>query len=129
METDNGNETMESEGQAGDAADDREKYATLEVIAQLGWEAHRVWEEIIGEQPKLPWRDLPVERRQEIESGVQYILDHPQSTVAAQHSYWCAIQASKPTLRALNMRPFEELPWAQQQKARLWRAIVHAMVG
>jgi hypothetical protein len=112
-----------------DAAD-RAAFCTIEAIAELGWEAHRAWESIIGEGPKLAWEQMSDDRRAALCDGVKYILKHPAASTSAQHDYWRARRASTvgddfhP-----NMVPFDQLPWAQQMKARLWRNIVHAIVG
>ena len=114
MDNDNGTQVDQSEEQAGHAADDREKYVTLEAIAELGWEAHRAWERIIGDYPTLQWHSLHPDRQEEIKQGVAFILNNPHAAVSAQHDHWRAIQASKPATKArpreTNMVPYEQLP-------------------
>ncbi len=117
----------------------RDDLVTIENIAQLGWQAHREWESIIGEQPKPAWDALTPAQQNDICDGVRYILEHPTVSVRVQHDYWRGRMAmdgwcygetkNGAAMQHPNMIEFDALPFAQQMKARLWRHIVHAVVG
>lgn len=119
---------------SGGVESDREKYVTLETISELAWETHRAWEKILGEPPTLPWDNLSASRQREIMDGVRYILDNPHQPVFAQHDFWRATQHAKSPMALRdkqidNFLDYEYLKWSQQMKARLYRHIVHAIVG
>ena len=119
--------------------DDRASVQTLDVIAELGWEAHRAWEKIIGEPPSLTWDQLSPDRKRDLLDSVRYLIDHPITSVSTQHDHWRATRASqgwqagedRDVAQKLhpNMVSFDELPFSQQMKARLWRHIVFAVIG
>jgi hypothetical protein len=127
MINDNGEDV---EFAAGEDAplDERELYQTIDVIAQLGWETHRTWEHIIGDPPRLPWDELSPAAQEEIKIGVKYIIEHPTVPVHAQHDHWRAAMAAAGHDHP-NMVEWSELSYSQQMKARLWRHIVHAVIG
>src|SRR5712691_3830218 len=117
----------------------RDDLVTVENIARLAWESHITWEGIIGECPKPPYRTLTDDRQEEVCDSVRYILEHPTAPVAAQHDHWRARMAmdgwtygetkSGAAMTHPNLVEFDALPFAQQMKARLFRHIVHAVVG
>jgi len=110
------------------AANDRDLYQTLDVITELGWETHRAWEKIIGEDDTRSWDELYSDEKEELYSSVKWIIGHPTASVSAQHDAWRAnMLLTKPSHP--NLVPYEELPWPQQMKARLWRHIILAIVG
>jgi hypothetical protein len=103
-------------------------FKSLDVIAELGWQSHIAWERIIGEQPKPDWSALSPGQKVAIVDSVRWLVDHPTSTMAAQHDAWRARMAAD-GLDHDNMIPFDELPFSQQMKARLWRHIIFAVLG
>ncbi len=119
--------------------DDRAELQTAEVIAELAWETHSAWQNIIGEINKekidkggdlhdLEWLDLTDNERKQIIDSVQWLIDHPSATMAQQHDRWRSIKTMDDPDHP-NLVPFEELPFAQQMKARLFRHIVLAVLG
>jgi hypothetical protein len=104
-------------------------YRSLDVIAELGWQAHIAWERIIGEQPKPDYNNLSNEHKDAVCRGVQWIVEHPTSSIATQHDAWRSRMASGGIDDHPNMVPFDELPFSQQMKARLWRHVVFAVLG
>ncbi len=123
----------------GENNSSRDDLVTIENIAQLGWQAHREWESIIGEPVKVEWEDLSEAWQRNVCDGVRYILEHPAAPVSAQHDHWRARMAmdgwtygetkNGAAMQHPNMVEFDRLSFPQQMKARLWRHIVHAVVG
>jgi len=110
------------------AANDRDLYQTLDVITELGWETHRAWEKIIGEDDNPSWDELNYDEKQDLRESVEWIIVNPTASIYAQHDAWRArTVASNPTHP--NLVPYDELPWPQQMKARLWRHIILAIAG
>jgi hypothetical protein len=113
-----------------DAANDRDMYKTLDVITELCWQCHLAWENIIGEEPQDDWGDLHEEDRYWLKQSVEWILQHPTASISSQHDAW----RSRELGRGLrdghpNLVAFDELPWPQQMKARLWRHVIMAVIG
>jgi|SRR5580704_16471371 hypothetical protein len=106
-------------------------FKSLDVIAELGWQAHIAWERIIGEQPKPDWSALSPGQKVAIVESVRWLIEHPTSSVAAQHDAWRARKTGAIPLDDFhpNMVTFDELPFSQQMKARLWRHIIFAVLG
>ena len=111
---------------------------SLDVIAELGWQSHIAWERIIGEQPKPDWSLLSPGQKVAIVDSVRWIIEHPTSSVAAQHDAWRARMAGdgwqlgdkdNTTKSHPNMVSFDDLLFSQQMKARLWRHIIFAVLG
>lgn len=119
--------------------DDRAQFQRLEFIAELGWQAHIAWERIIGEIPKPDWRNLSSDQRSVLLQGVQWLIENPTSSISVQHDAWCASKAGngweygekKDLSRKIhpNMTCFDDLPFSQQMKARLWRHIIFAVLS
>jgi hypothetical protein len=117
--------------------DDRQQFQSLDAIAELGWQSHIAWERIIGEQPKPDWSALSPGQKVAIVDSVRWLIEHPTSSVVAQHDAWRARMAGegwllgehKDDVHHPNMIPFDELPFSQQMKARLWRHIIFAVLG
>jgi hypothetical protein len=114
-----------------EAIETEPNFKSVDIIAELGWQSHIAWERIIGEEPKKDWRDLSTDEVMRIEESVRWIIEHPTSSVAAQHDAWRARMASRGLIENEhpNMVPFDSLPFSQQMKARLWRNIIFAVLG
>ena len=111
---------------------------SVEVIAELGWQTHIAWEDIIREDQKPYWSDLSSDQRAAIVESVRWLIEHPTSSIAAQHDAWRARKAGEGwnsryenngDKQHPNMVEFDELPFSQQMKARLWRHIIFAVLG
>ena len=111
--------------------DDRQQFQSLDAIAELGWQSHIAWERIIGEQPKPDWSALSPGQKVAIVDSVRWLIEHPTSSVAAQHDAWRALMYADGTRSEPhpNMVPFDELLFSQQMKARIWRHIIFAVLG
>jgi hypothetical protein len=118
-------------GVNAEPSDDREQFRNIDVIAELGWQSHIAWERIIDEQPKPDWSALSASQKVAIVDSVRWLIEHPTSSVAAQHDAWRARMASRGLIENEhpNMVPFDDLPFSQQMKARLWRHIIFAVLG
>jgi hypothetical protein len=105
-------------------------FKSVDIIAELGWQSHIAWERIIGEQPKPDWSALSPGQKVAVFDSVRWLVEHPTSSVAAQHDAWRSRRAGDfITDDHHNMVPFDELPFSQQMKARLWRHIIFAVLG
>ena len=117
------------------APDDRATYQTIDVVAEMAWETHRSWERIIGENVKTHWEMLPPGDKAKVIASVTWLIDHPTSSLIAQHDAWRALRMGRIGTEIVdddshpNMVPFDELPFSQQMKARLWRHIIFAVLG
>ena len=111
--------------------DDRQQFQSLDAISELGWQSHIAWERIIGEQPKPDWSALSPGQKVAIVDSVRWLIEHPTSSIATQHDAWRARMYADGTRSEPhpNMVPFDELPFSQQMKARLWRHIIFAVLG
>jgi|SRR5216684_917972 len=107
-------------------ANDRDMYRTLDVITELGWQAHLAWEKILGETPQDDWDDLASAQQDDLRASVEWLLQHPTASISTQHDAW---RARYHDLGHPNLVPFDELPWPQQMKARLWRHVILAVIG
>jgi hypothetical protein len=112
-------------------SDDQKQFRQIDVIAEIGWQTHIAWERIIGEQPKPDWSALSPGQKVAIVESVRWLIEHPTSSIAAQHDAWRARMASGGLINHEhpNMVQFDELPFSQQMKARLWRHIIFAVLG
>jgi hypothetical protein len=116
---------------------DEPNFKSLDIIAELGWQAHIAWERIIGEQPKPDWSALSPGQKVAIVDSVRWLIEHPTSSIPAQHDAWRATKYDAmyrtPYAHGVdphpNMVPFDDLPFSQQMKARLWRHIIFAVLG
>ena len=119
------------EVERGDFLQDRDQFNKLDVIAELGWQSHIAWERIIGEQPKPDWSALSPGQKVAIVDSVRWLMEHPTSSISVQHDAWRARMYDDGTRSEphQNMVPFDELPFSQQMKARLWRHIIFAVLG
>lgn len=112
----------------------KDELQTVEVICAIGDAAVRELEFVQwqpGDSPvaECHYEDNPEDRRAELEAGVRYILEHPATPLSAQHDAWRARNAHRLKPDDPRLKPFDELPFGMQLKARLWRHIVHAVVG
>ena len=98
---------------------------SLETICEIGSAAVDALEEILGEDEG----DASVYKAEDVEAGVKFIVDNPAAPLAAQHQAW--IERNRARLKPDDPRlvPYEQLPFGMQLKARLWRHIVHAIIG
>ena len=105
---------------------DRATYQTIDVVAEMAWETHRAWERVINEKINMDWCMLSPGDKARVVASVTWLVDHPTSSLIAQHDAW---RASLNGETHDNAVPFDELPFSQQMKARLWRHIIFAVLG
>lgn len=106
----------------------KDELQTLEVICAIGDAAVQELEWQLG-QGESQTEETFKARREELEAGVRYILEHPAAPLSAQHDAWLARNTHRLAPDDPRRKPFDQLPFGQQLKARLWRHIVHAVVG
>ena len=112
---------------------------TLENLAELAYETCASWSLIAGDNPGPHWEQLDETQKQGIIDGVRFVVEKPFTSIADQHDNWRAWMAGRgwthgdtktePAKTHPNMVPFDELPWAQQRKANLFRHVIHAIIG
>jgi len=106
---------------------------TLETICAIGDAAVIALEGLLDsdgkEEEAVPYLFASAEQQSETEAGVQFILDHPASPLSDQHAAWLERNAGRLAADDPRRVPFDQLPFGMQLKARLWRHIVHAVVG
>lgn len=110
-------------------AKERDELMTAETIAELAYECERRWEKIIGDAPRPDWDELDEARKLQLIAGVVWMLSHSSASLAQQHDHWRAQTGKGDTSSEGNALPYDDIPWAQQIKARLWRHLCHAIVG
>jgi hypothetical protein len=114
---------------AQERTEELDELRSLETICAIGDAAIRELEAILGEVEGDPYEHASAEQQSETEAGVQFILDHPASPLSAQHDAWLARNTHRLFADDPRRVPFDQLPFGLQLKARLWRHIVHAVVG
>ncbi|MEI8101756.1 MAG: RyR domain-containing protein [Bacteroidota bacterium] len=109
----------------------------VEYIAKCCHEANRIWCQANGDESQKHWEDAEQWQRDSAIKGVHFVLDNPDATASSQHDYWSAVKiadgwvfgevkdAEAKTHPCLV--PFEELPFFQQKKDKLFKAIVSAL--
>lgn len=110
-----------------------------EPIARVCHEANRAYCATLGDFSQSPWESAPEWQRQSAISGVAFHLNNPDASASASHDNWLrdkerggwrygpvkdADRKEHPCLV-----PFDQLPPEQQAKDRLFRCIVHALIG
>lgn len=109
------------------------------VIAEVAFEATRVWYAANGDTSKSTWAEAPKWMKLSTIAGVRYHITHPKAPAAgAIHEEWVRQQVingwsfgpveDAERKQHPHMVPFEYLPDEVQATGRLFRAIVHALV-
>lgn len=112
--------------------------AGVAAIARVCHEANRAWCLTQGDNSQVPFDEAPQWQRDSAIDGVMFHINNPDADANASHDNWMAekvrlgwVYGAVKDAEAKThpcMVPFEELPWDQQVKDRLLRAIVHACV-
>jgi RyR domain len=113
---------------------------TAEDIASVIHDANRRLQIIRGDpEPSPPWDEAPEYQARQCIDGVIEVLRDPALTPAGSHEKWNERmladgwsygEVKDPEAKTHPcLLPFEELPWEQQQKDRLFIAIVRALSG
>jgi hypothetical protein len=111
-----------------EADNDSDMYRTLDVISELCWETHQAWERIISEPELSCWEELTDVERARVIDSVKWFIDHPSATLSAEHDAWRARKILQNPDHT-NLVPYDELPFSQQVKLRLWRHTMLAVIG
>jgi hypothetical protein len=109
-------------------AEEREHYATDEVVARVGYMAVRELEIIDGADVPT-WDQLAPERQQDCIAGVHFIFDHPTAPNSAQHDAWLARNAHRLAADDPRRGGYDKLGYLGKLKIALWRNICHGFVG
>jgi RyR domain len=109
----------------------------IEKIARVYHEANRGWCEANGDHSQRIWEDAEAWQREASVDGVKFALEHPDASDSAHHDFWMKLKLSQgwrygPVKDATAkthpwLIPFDQLPFEQQAKDRLLRAIVKAL--
>lgn len=112
--------------------------AGIDHIARVCHEANRAWCITRGDMSQVSWDEAPQWQRDSAIDGVMFHINNPDAGDSASHDSWMAekvrtgwVYGAVKDAEAKThpcMVPFEELPWDQQVKDRLFRSIVHACV-
>lgn len=109
-------------------------------VASIAYEANRRLRHVIGDGSDLPpWRDAGETKRDGLEAGVGFHVEHPDASPVAAHQAWLDrkvadgwvyglqedAEASPPTHP--NILPYDDLPDEQKAKDYLFRGIVHSL--
>lgn len=110
----------------------------LLAIAQVCHEANRALCMTQGDMSQPPWTDAPEWQKESALNGVQFHYEHPDAKPEHSHENWLAEKLAAgwkygpvkdpDKLEHPCCVPFEELPYPQQAKDRLFIAICHALI-
>ena len=111
--------------------------AKVEMIAIMCHETNRAWCELYHDNSQKPWADAEAWQRDSARRGVLYALENPDAGDSAQHDAWMADKIKDGwtfgTVKDAAGKthpcivPFDQLPFEQQAKDKLFRAIVRAL--
>jgi hypothetical protein len=112
--------------------------SSVEHIAHIAYDAVQTYCRTIGEDPNLPWAELPEVSREGLIAGTHAVLDGTAGTAEAQHERWCAYWIGKGWITGdvksnelkthPNLVTWPELPIEQRMKDVLFRAVVLAFI-
>jgi hypothetical protein len=107
-------------------------------VAEICYEANRVYCQSIGDDSQSLWVDAPQWQKDSAILGVKLHAENPQSSAAASHESWMAQKVFDGWVYGDIKDPenkkhpcimnFENLPKIQQYKDYLFRAIVHGLI-
>lgn len=107
-------------------------------LARVCYEVNRAYCGATGDNSFGPWNSAPVWQKTTVITGVKYHLTHPGATPESSHESWLAEKArtgwvwgeiKDPELKTHPcIKPYNELPMAQQVKDHLFRAVVQTLV-
>jgi RyR domain-containing protein len=110
---------------------------TIEQIAQVCHEVNRAYCTAIGDDSQVTWVQAPDWQQESAIKGVEFTLANPGAPISAQHESWLQVkQADGWTYGPVKdagkkehpcMVPYAQLPWQQQVKDHLFRAVVYSL--
>lgn len=112
-------------------------FLSVSDVARLCHETNRAYCAGLGDMSQPSWEDAPEWQRSSAEAGVRFHQANPDAGPEASHNNWLAQKRAdgwthgpvkEPDLkRHPCMVAFEDLPFEQQAKDHLFRAVVHAL--
>jgi len=110
---------------------------TKEKIARVCHEVNRVYCMALGDVSQPVWEDAPEWQRISAISGVEFYLKNPAAAPEASHKLWLAMKEAtgwkygpaKDSEKKEHpcMLPFSDLPYKQQAKGFIFKAVVNAL--
>jgi len=113
------------------------KRVRVNQIAEMCHQVNKAWCKITGDDSQVDWDLAPEWQKQSATEGVLFILANPNAKEDAQHNAWMASKiadgwvygevkdAEKKTHPCIV--PFNELPWEQQMKDKLFCIIADSL--
>ena len=111
----------------------------IEKAARVAHEANRAWCIANGDMSQPLWEDAPDWQKESAYDGVRFHMANPDAGDDASHNNWMQAktddgwiygEVKDPDAKTHPcIVPFEELDSVQQTKDRLFRTIVHAVLG
>jgi hypothetical protein len=108
-------------------------------IAKVCHEVNKAYCESLGDDSQKSWEEAEPWQRTSAIKGVEFVLANPEAPASANHDSWLAEKQATgwkygPVKDAELkehpcMLPYEELPFEQQVKDALFRAVVLSFVG
>lgn len=108
-----------------------------QIVAAVAHEVNRAYCRTTGDESQPTWADAPDWQRGSAVNGVRFHRANPQAGDSASHDNWMAEKLAAGwthgPVKDADLKihpcilPFEELPFEQQLKDRLFRAVVHAL--
>lgn len=112
---------------------------TIKEIAQVAHEANRAYCAARGDNFHAPWGDTPLLIQNSVISGVEKLIDHPNTTPLEMHENWCQYKMREgwipgpvknlQTKEHPNLVPYKDLPLDEKMKDHLFYAIVTTLLA
>lgn len=109
----------------------------IELIAMVCHEANRAYCFSLNDNSQVSWDVAPEWQKQSAIKGVNFCLDNPDAPPSANHDSWLEVKRSEgwkyAAIKNVEKKehpcfiPYEELPFYQQKKDALFKAIVAAL--
>jgi hypothetical protein len=106
-------------------------------IAMVCHEANKKWCELTGDYSQKSWADAEQWQRDSAIKGVNFCFQNPKAAASSHHDAWMSDKIAdgwvygeiKDTENKTHpcLVPYDQLPLAQQQKDKLFQAIVDAL--
>jgi RyR domain len=106
----------------------------LEEVAKICHEANKALCEYLGDDSQPSWADAPLWQKNSIIMGIDFHMKNPDAGPAASHEAWLKEKENQGWIRGPKkdpskrehpcMVPYDELPWEQQIKDKLFIAII-----
>ena len=111
---------------------------SVEEVARMCHETNRLYCNKLGDYTQVPWDFSPEWLQKSVIDGVTFHMNNPNADASASHENWLRFKAidgwKYGPVKDIEKKehpcylPFADLPFEQQVKDRLFKAIVHAML-